>query len=168
MQLLVNDYFVPTTLLLLVVSLWYEGIQEDQRQTNRWLVLRIVVAILLVNALVKLANLFYFRPRPFAATDVNLLFYRPSDSSFPSNPAAVGFVFAALTWREHRRLGWLMAGLALLFSLARVYSGVHDPSDVVAGLLFALVAAQLTRRIEQPLKPIYGGLLRIASQLRAT
>lgn len=168
MRLLVNDYFVPTTLLLLLVSVWFEGAGEEQQQANRRLVLRVVLALLVVNALAKLANLLYFRPRPFSVAEVHLLFYRPSDSSFPSNPAAVAFVFAAVIGRDHPPLGLLMASLASLFSIARVYAGVHYPLDVLAGILFALAAHQLTLRLEERLEPIYRGLLRLTERLHAT
>ena len=49
--------------------------------------------------------------------------------------AAIAAALCLLCWR-HRRRGWVW-GLAPLFALAvgwaRVYLGVHNPSDVLAG-----------------------------------
>jgi undecaprenyl-diphosphatase len=132
MRLIVNDYFVPTTMALMLLALWLSGVKTNQRA-----VIQAVLAQGLSNAIVKACNLVYFRPRPFADPNlaVNLLFYRPSDSSFPSNPAAVGFAFATAVWLYNRRLGALMLALASLFALARVYCGVTYPVDALTGAL---------------------------------
>lgn len=160
-RLLVNDYFVPTTLSLLLIAFWFEGDGENQKA-----VLRTIVAVLVASALVKAFNLIYFRPRPFSDMEVNLLFYRPGDSSFPSNPAAVAFAFAATVWPHNRRLGLLMGLLASLFALARVYAGVHYPFDVVGGGLLGILAAIIARRFDLWLKPIFDLILRLSRRLK--
>ena len=78
-------------------------------------------------------NMFYFRPRPFVELDVNLLFYQPTDSSFPANSAAAAFGIAFGIWGVNRRLGWFAIAVAGLYGLARVYVGVHYPLDILAG-----------------------------------
>jgi undecaprenyl-diphosphatase len=158
MRLLVNDYFVPTILCLLAVALWFAGGTKEERGRNQRTVLSIIAAVLLANLVVEFCNLIYFRPRPFSVQEVNLLFYRPSDSSLPSNAAAVGFTFVAVAWQRSRRLGALMGVLAGLFAFARIYCGVHYPLDVVAGGLIAVVCAYVVgkgqRLLELPMKAI--------------
>ena len=78
-------------------------------------------------------NMFYFRPRPFVDLDVNLLFYRPTDSSFPANSAAAAFGIAFGIWSVNRRLGGFAIAVAGLYGLARVYAGVHYPLDILGG-----------------------------------
>ncbi|MBI2845143.1 MAG: phosphatase PAP2 family protein [Chloroflexi bacterium] len=162
-RLVVNDYFVPTTLTLLLVALWFEP--HPGAGANRQAVLRAIVAILIANLFVKIFNLVYFRPRPFFDNEVNLLFYRPSDSSFPSNSAAVGFAFAGAIWPQNRFLGWAMAILASLFSLARVYAGVHFPLDILGGAVLGLVAARTSFRLDTLLQPIYDLAIGVAGRL---
>ena len=165
MRLLVNDYFVPTALCLLTLALWFAGDTREERGRNQRAVLSIVVAILLANLLVKLCNLIYFRPRPFSVQQVNLLFYRPSDSSLPSNAAAVGFTFAAVAWQRKRWLGVVMGVLAGLFMFARIYCGVHYPLDVVAGGLIGAISGYVVGKGQRLLEPLMGAIIRAGRRL---
>lgn len=165
MRLLVNDYFVPTTLCLLTVALWFAGPTREERKLNQRTVVCMIVAVLLTNGLVKLCNLVYFRPRPFSVQEVNLLFYRPSDSSLPSNAAAVGIAFAGMAWRRHRRVALVMGVLAGLWGFARVYCGVHYPLDVVAGGLIGAVSAYVVRKGGTLLEPLATAMIGVGRRL---
>jgi undecaprenyl-diphosphatase len=165
MRLLVNDYFVPTALCLLAAALWFSGANRDARAANQRAVVSMVVAVLLANVLVKLCNLLYFRPRPFSVQEVNLLFYRPSDSSLPSNAAAVGFAFAGLGWQRDRRLGVVMGVLAGLWGFARVYCGVHYPLDVLVGGLIGVLSAYVVGRAQRLLRPLTAAVVAVGRRL---
>jgi undecaprenyl-diphosphatase len=165
MRLLVNDYFVPTALCLLAAALWFSGSDGEERGRNQRAVIAMLVAVLLANVLVKLCNLIYFRPRPFFMHEVNLLFYRPSDSSLPSNAGAVGFAFAGIGWQRSRRLGVVMGVLAGLFGLARIYCGVHYPLDVLAGALVGLLSAWVVGRWQRVLQPLMGVVIAVGRRL---
>jgi undecaprenyl-diphosphatase len=147
MQALVSDYVGPTLQVLGLLGFWFEGTSTAERRNNQRAVFRAVVALLASGALVGLSNVFYFRERPFRYHDVNLLFYYPTDSSFPSNSVTVVFSIASAIWLRNRRWGWPMMILAAGFAFSRVYTGVHYPADVLAGaLLGAGTAWFLTRR----------------------
>jgi undecaprenyl-diphosphatase len=154
MRFLVNDYLIPTALCLMAAALWFRGDDPQTRQNSQRAVVSMVVAVLLANLLVKLCNLVYFRPRPFSVQEVNLLFYRPSDSSLPSNAAAVGFAFAGVGWQLSRRLGLLMGALAGLWGFARVYCGVHYPLDILVGGSMGLLSAYIVGRAQPLLRPL--------------
>jgi undecaprenyl-diphosphatase len=143
-RLLLNDYFVPTLLALALLALWFE--QKDLSgldRHNQRAVLTATLSAILANLLLKLMNLLYFRPRPFADHSVNLLFYRPTDSSFPSNAATLGFAIAAGAWFFNRSWGWSLMVIAALFGLSRILGGVHYPLDVVAGAALGWFSAWL-------------------------
>jgi undecaprenyl-diphosphatase len=168
MRLLVSDYLLPTAIGLITAGLWFAGPTPADRRTRQRAALEGGVALLLANALIKLANLIYFRPRPFATHKVNLLFYRPSDSSFPSNPAAVGFSVAVAVWLTHRQAGVTLLVLAILWSLARVYCGVHYPLDIVAGAAVGSLAAVLIVRQTSVLGQVYAWLIDLGEWLFLT
>jgi undecaprenyl-diphosphatase len=165
MRLLVNDYFVPTALCLLAAALWFAGNSREERGRNQRAVLSIVVALLLANAVVKLCNLVYFRPRPFSTHEVNLLFYRPSDSSLPSNGGAVGFAFAGVAWQRNRWLGVLMGVLGGLFGFARIFCGIHYPLDVLSGALVGLLSAWVVGRGQRVLEPLMSTVIAVGRRL---
>jgi len=82
------------------------------------------------------------RPRPFVADParVHVLIAFARDSSFPSDHAAAGFAIALALFLIHRRLGTLTLIAAGVMSYARVYVGLHYPSDVLVGALIGLAA----------------------------
>ncbi len=145
---IVNDYAVPTAMSLAAVALWFAGATPDERTNNQRAVVFIALALLFCNALIKDLSYVYFRPRPFATETVKLLFYRPSVSSFPSIPIEVAFCFAAGAWYASPRLGKWLGVLGALYALARVYAGVHFPSDVIAGALIGVGMVYIIVRLD--------------------
>lgn len=142
-QLLVNDYFLTTLMSLVLLALWFSGNTETRRKRNQLAVLRAVISLLLANLVLKGCNLVFSRPRPFTYNQVNLLFYHPSDSSLPSNPATMGFALAVAVWLHNRKAGCLLFALAILFAISRVYCGVHYPLDVIVGAGLGSLSAYL-------------------------
>lgn len=65
----------------------------------------------------------------------------PKTRSFPSGHAASGFAFATGVASEAPVAGNLLTALAALVAYSRVHTGVHYPSDVVAG---AVIGAALS------------------------
>jgi membrane-associated phospholipid phosphatase len=80
----------------------------------------------------------------------------PKTRSFPSGHAASAFAFATGVASEAPVPGGLLIALATLVSYSRVHTGVHYPSDVVAGAVIGaglspIAAAAVKRyRVEAP------------------
>ena len=89
----------------------------------------------------------WFRPRPFVSHAVNLLIAHDNEGSFPSGHVAFFFALAMAVYFYNRRAGqWLFAA-AILISVARVFAGVHYPSDILAGALVGMLAGWLVWRV---------------------
>lgn len=61
-----------------------------------------------------------------------------NDPSFPSDHAMIAGALTVGLFMLDRRLGFVGLALAVLLAFARVYSGVHYPTDVAAGLVIGV------------------------------
>ncbi len=168
MQAFCNDHLVPFTLgfLVLVMALRGRGRRDDRDHLAA--AVRVFVAIAVSSALLQLAVTLIHRPRPFVDHTVTLLFYRPTDWSFPSNPATASFTFFFSAWFSDRRFGWWFLPPALLMSFARVFCGVHYPGDVLAGILLAAASAWAVHRLDFLSRPFVALVNGVESLLRSS
>ena len=162
----VSDYLMPVALALVLIVLWFVELDRDARMRHQIGVLVALTSMALSNFAVFVINMFYFRPRPFVDLDVDLLFYEPTDSSFPSNAVAAVFGIAYGIWGVNRQLGWIAIGAASLYGLARVYAGVHYPLDVLAGAAIAVPVTFLVFKMRDLLMPLLVMVIRFARILR--
>ena len=96
-----SDYAVPAAMGLTILATWFAGGDAEDRMRRQVGVFVALTAIAFAAWIVFAGNELYFRPRPFDAAldhDVTVLLYRPTDSSFPSNSAAVAFAAAGGVW----------------------------------------------------------------------
>lgn len=164
-RLIVNDYTIPTIIALVAAGMWFAGANDEERQRNQRAVILIALGILFSQALIKDFSYVYFRPRPFANEQVNLLFYRPSVSSFPSIPIAVAFTFAMGAWYANKNIAKILFGLGIVYALARVYAGVHYPSDVIAGAAIGAGMVWIIARLRFVFEPLADFAIRIARRI---
>lgn len=141
-----NDYFAVISSCLILVWLWFGMRGAIERQIFQKAVLTAAISIGLTSLLVMISNHLYFRVRPFnelPPDSVNLLFYRPTDSSFPSNLASVLFAIAIPIFIKNKREGSVLLAIAVLASFGRIYIGIHYPLDVLGGVAFGALGALL-------------------------
>lgn len=100
------------------------------------------VSFVLVSIFRKLIN----RPRPYEAFDVSPVIKKDTKGhSFPSRHV-FSATMIAMTFLLHSPfflLGVLFFLLSILLAVVRVVSGVHYISDVVAGVIVAIIAADI-------------------------
>ena len=140
-----------TDLIYLVVplafALWFvPGVSAERALRQRvWLaVMTSVIAGLLLATLV---TRLHSDARPFVSrSETRLLVSHAADNGFPSEHATVSFAVAGtlIWWR--RWIGFIAIFLASLVGFARVFVGVHWPSDIVAGAAIGLAAGALSAK----------------------
>ncbi len=158
-----SDYLVPVSMGLTLVALWFIGKDAPQRMRYQIGMFTALTAMALSSLVVLISNAFFFRPRPFDGLEgINLLFYQPTDSSFPSNSAAAAFAIAAAVWCVNRRIGTALFIAAIVYGLSRVYVGVHYPADILGGAVIALVVTALTLRLRDLMMPVLVAVIKAA------
>lgn len=162
------DWAGLVLLALLLVAGWLLGRRlpdAPRRTATAFLVGAGAVVALLANQAIGPA---VARTRPcHGLPHVEVLLHCATDSSFPSDHAMIAGAFAAGLLILDRRIGFAALLLALLLAFARVYTGVHYPSDVAGGLaigaalgllvvlgLRPAVAAAAARLARTPLRPL--------------
>jgi undecaprenyl-diphosphatase len=127
--------------------LWYKPDPDQLRRRQTLLTIVFAVALaLIVNRV--LSTLLPFRARPMYSLGANApTFEWHADlehwSSFPSDNATYLFAIAAGLWLVSKGWGLFFGVFAAGAALARVYLGIHFPSDVLVGALIG-VAVSLT------------------------
>lgn len=163
-KVMVSDYLIPASIGLCLIALWFSGSPQTRDAKHR-AVITALATVGFASLVVLVINEFYFRPRPFVDHDLNVLFYLPTDSSFPAHPAAVGFGMAASVWQGSSKLGALVYVLALLWGISRIYAGVLYPLDVLAGAGIGIVMSYVVALGLRLIEPIPTLVLRGARVL---
>ncbi|NQW21680.1 MAG: phosphatase PAP2 family protein [Chloroflexi bacterium] len=164
-----SDYLMPLVFSLAMLGLWFSGKTPAERVRYQLTMLMGISALSIANFVVWLINISWDRPRPFIehADQLNLLFYSPTDPSFPANPVAVGFVAATAAWSINRKFGLCMYAAATLFGFSRLYAGVFYPTDIVGGAIVGIVIYGFTTYLRRFLEPLVTGFVRLIRGLSA-
>lgn len=160
MKVFISDYFTPTVLSLCLLGMWFTGKDAVERGKNQRTVIIAMAAMGFANLAVLIINQHFFRLRPFAEHEMMLLFYEPTDSSFPANPAAVAFAMATGVWLRSHKMALVFALFGVLWAFGRVYAGVFYPLDVLGGAAIGVVIAILVAIAMRLIEPIPTWVLR--------
>jgi len=159
---LANDYFLIVGASLGLLVLWFGTPEASRRDLNQKLALQAMASLGLAAWLVSYLNDAFFRPRPFDEIAVTALLYQPTDSSFPSNSAAILFGLAIAVWLGNRKAGRVFLLIAAGHSVARVIAGMHYPLDIVGGAAIGGLIALGVRWLFGLLAPVVTMLLKLA------
>ena len=126
------------------------------KQGNRKMVIEAIVAAVVALGINGEIGHFFYRARPFVAHHVNWLIPHARNASFPSDHATAAFCIAMAIWLWIKRDGWIWLILAAGIALSRVWTGVHYPLDVTAGMVIGVSIASIVhylfRRFEKMTK----------------
>ena len=165
---LASDFFIPVGFGLILLHKWFSGVTSVQATGNQKIVVLSLINMTLATALVFILNQWFFRERPFSAHDVNLIFYEPTDSSIPSNFAAVTMGLALPFLKVGLKQTMIVIVMVLIGSVSRICVGIHYPFDVLSGFIVAILAIPITLTIGKYTGSVQHHTLRIARRLIPT
>jgi len=100
----------------------------------------LVAAALVRFVVVEFFYYLHFRVRPFVNNDINFLIpYNVAATSFPSGHALFYFALSTIIYGYHKKAGIVFYVASFFIAVARVFVGVHWPSDVVAGAMLGII-----------------------------
>jgi undecaprenyl-diphosphatase len=134
-----------------ILFYWFFQIHKSQ---NRRMVVEACISACIALAINAGIGMVFYRDRPFVAHHVNWLIPHAKNASFPSDHATASFVIAAAIWNWRKRDGWVWLIFAAAISLSRVWTGVHYPSDVIAGMIIGTATALVIHNRMQHWKPL--------------
>lgn len=165
---------------LVVIAILFLIKGKGRRQQVYFFSLATLSVILSRGLITELIRFFYDRPRPFLVLEIQPLINHAAISSFPSGHAAAFFALAlaifyffrqdlaegavpegesrlrwgARLWRQNKsNPGWWFFIGAVLMGLARVFVGVHWPTDIIAGAIIGLISAFAVNKLLFIFKP---------------
>jgi undecaprenyl-diphosphatase len=154
-----NDYFAIILGCMIMMALWTGTRNPQKRRHIQKGVMVASSSLGTAQGMVEIINNFWQRPRPFQELDVNLLFYPPTDPSFPSNSASVLFAMAWGIFLYDRKAGSVLLAIAAVMSFSRIYVGIHYPLDIAGGIALGLLVALFFTALFKLLDPLVNRII---------
>ncbi len=156
MTILASDYFVPVSISLMLLFLWFQGKDFAQRDNYQRAAVCAAISIGIGCGFVLVTNSIWRHPHPFQDMPqllhpvTNHIFYPIHDPSFPSNTSAMVFAAAAGVWLWNRKWGLIFLVPAILMPLAKIYAAVYYPSDIIGGAVLGILTAFFVGKVFMP------------------
>lgn len=158
-----NDGLYLYAIFLLII--WFIGRQTDNRQRLREAALSAVIAGVIGLIINIIISHIWFRTRPFVALHTTPLIHHAADASFPSDHTTGSMGLAAGAFVFDRKIGVFFGIFSLLIGFARVYVGVHYPTDVLAGWVIGILCGYAVLANQRYVKPFILTLINIWEQI---
>ena len=147
-----NNYFGYVLLLILAIVVF-----RNRKKYLPILIEAVTAGVIARLGIVEIFRLIWHRARPYAGNNVNLLFPHGQEYSIPSGHASFYFALSTIIYFYNKKLGIFFFASSFLICLARVFSGVHWPSDILAGAAVGIFSGWIIHIIFKKLKNKYEG-----------
>ncbi|MCY0879088.1 MAG: phosphatase PAP2 family protein [Firmicutes bacterium] len=154
--------YAPEIWAVVFLLLWFWP-PLKQNRARRAVVYAVVAGVLALAINVVLGHILPYRPRPFVYEPrlIHQLLPHKKDTSFPSDHAAGSFAFAVGLFFAGASDGILALIFAALVSIARVFVGLHWPTDVIAGAVIGVISGLVVLALRGYLEWLVQALFRL-------
>jgi undecaprenyl-diphosphatase len=139
------EWFLWLTLILFLVI--------NTKKNWKMFLEAFLAAIISKFILAEIIRWIWFRPRPFVSLNfIPLISQSAEESAFPSGHASFYFALSTIVYIYNKKVGIIFYIASTLIVLARVYSGVHWPADILAGAGLGILTAWIVNKLFNRLK----------------
>ncbi|MDP9729415.1 undecaprenyl-diphosphatase [Alicyclobacillus tolerans] len=153
----------PEIYALLFLIAWFTLPKPDIQRRHALIMAGLAgILALFINLII---SHIWFRPRPFTVFpkgSFNQLIPHSNDASFPSDHASGSFGFAAGSWGHNSR--WIsrtFTVIAIIVMVARVFVGVHYPTDVIGGMIIGIFSGKVMWKFSRWIFPLSSFIAKI-------
>ncbi len=132
-----------------MIGLVFFGLVFSQKgwRGKSFLLIEAVIAVILSRGIITEAiRFFYYSPRPFEALHFQSLIPE-SGGSLPSGHMAFFFALATIIYFYNKRWGIWYFLLSAIIGIARIFAGVHWPTDIIAGAVLGIACGALVHSL---------------------
>jgi undecaprenyl-diphosphatase len=143
--------YMPVIVILALAILWIL-----KGNNTRDVILYGIYAAIIGLVINYIIGLVYFHPRPFMIGLGTQLFQYPAETSFPSDHTTfmVSIALMLFYFKETRVYGVILLILGLIGGLARVFSGVHFPLDILGSIVVSIISTLIIFRFKDRFNPL--------------
>ena len=143
--LIIGNTFLTAFFLFSYALLWVLALFLDKLEPQKLLIISFVPAVCLLFVCV--LRWAIDKPRPYAVSGAGITPFiqkkKQDDKSFPSRHTACAFVIATTFTAFYPVAGGFLIAFAFLLAYVRFATGLHYPSDLLAGTLIGTVIGAL-------------------------
>lgn len=137
--------FLPYILVILAIVLI---LKEKNWKSQIYIFSLIILSVILSRGIIsEIIKFFWHRERPFMAMNFQPLAIPWSSWSFPSGHTVAFFALAFAVFLISKHWGVWFIVAACLMGLARVFIGVHWPTDILGGILIAFISVLIVKKL---------------------
>ncbi len=136
--------FVAVYLAYLLVIIFLVLVIKEKKKKKRayaftWALLSLIISRGIIAEVIRFI---YSRPRPFEALGFDPVFAAAKEGgAFPSGHMTGYAIFVLPAFYLNRKWGWIYLVSVLSMGVARIYGGVHWPTDILGGLVIAFAVS---------------------------
>lgn len=127
--------------IIIIILLW---------KKNRIMVLSAAISIFLSRFVItEIIKIIVQRARPYMVLETakKIITENSDFKSMPSGHAAIFFALAMAIYFYNKKFGIFLFASAILISIARIFCGVHWPSDILVGAAIGIISGIIIDKV---------------------